>query len=102
LYYKIQVAHFIFLQEIAKGTSENDDTLRTLVKMGYKLEEALIAIERLGLFCFHLNVSVGGLLACYSAKNENFVFFIFVACMIHSLSSLDFEHMGLCPLNSVV
>ncbi|KAL2335706.1 hypothetical protein Fmac_016919 [Flemingia macrophylla] len=28
--------------------SENDDTLRTLVKMGYKQEEALIAIERLG------------------------------------------------------
>ncbi|KAL2327651.1 hypothetical protein Fmac_021078 [Flemingia macrophylla] len=27
--------------------SENDDTLRTLVKMGYKQEEALIAIERL-------------------------------------------------------
>ncbi|KAL2317726.1 hypothetical protein Fmac_031602 [Flemingia macrophylla] len=28
--------------------SENDDTLRTLVKMGYKQEEALISIERLG------------------------------------------------------
>ncbi|KAL2327599.1 hypothetical protein Fmac_021026 [Flemingia macrophylla] len=28
--------------------SENDDTLLTLVKMGYKQEEALIAIERLG------------------------------------------------------
>nr|KYP55364.1 40S ribosomal protein S30 [Cajanus cajan] len=37
-------------QEIEKNISdsENDDTLRTLMKMGYKQEEALIAIERLG------------------------------------------------------
>ncbi|QCD95253.1 hypothetical protein DEO72_LG5g3346 [Vigna unguiculata] len=35
-------------EEIAKSSSQNDDTLQTLVKMGYKLEEAIIAIERLG------------------------------------------------------
>ncbi|KHN27446.1 DNA (cytosine-5)-methyltransferase DRM2 [Glycine soja] len=35
-------------EEIAKTMSENDDTLRSLVKMGYKQVEALIAIERLG------------------------------------------------------
>ncbi|KAG4926277.1 hypothetical protein JHK85_052763 [Glycine max] len=35
-------------EEIAKTMSENDDTLRSLVKMGYKQEEALVAIERLG------------------------------------------------------
>ncbi|XP_020230467.2 uncharacterized protein LOC109811208 [Cajanus cajan] len=36
-------------EEIEKNISdsENDDTLRTLMKMGYKQEEALIAIERL-------------------------------------------------------
>ncbi|CAJ1946697.1 unnamed protein product [Sphenostylis stenocarpa] len=33
---------------IAKTSSENNDTLRTLMKMGYQQEEALIAIERLG------------------------------------------------------
>ncbi|XP_027357995.1 DNA (cytosine-5)-methyltransferase DRM2 isoform X2 [Abrus precatorius] len=35
-------------EEITKTISENGDTLRSLVKMGYKQEEALIAIERLG------------------------------------------------------
>jgi len=69
------------LQDIAKTSSESDDTLRNLVMMGYKLDEASIAIERLGVFCFHLYVS----LACYFAN---------------SLSSIDFEHMDLCPLSS--
>ncbi|KAL2336263.1 hypothetical protein Fmac_010709 [Flemingia macrophylla] len=44
---KISGVHYV--QDIEKNISdsENDDTLRTLVKMGYKQEEALIAIERL-------------------------------------------------------
>lgn len=37
-----------FLQEVRKPVSENNDTLTSLVKMGFKEEEALIAIERLG------------------------------------------------------
>ncbi|KAK7316454.1 hypothetical protein VNO77_35499 [Canavalia gladiata] len=35
-------------EEIAKTISENDSTLRTLVKMGFKQEEAVTATERLG------------------------------------------------------
>lgn len=37
-------------QEITKSVSGNNDTLVSLVKMGFKEEEALIAIERLGAF----------------------------------------------------
>ncbi|KAL5173164.1 Potassium transporter 23 [Glycine soja] len=36
--------------EISKTVSENDDTLQSLVKMGYKQVEALIAVERLAVF----------------------------------------------------
>ncbi|XP_061346135.1 DNA (cytosine-5)-methyltransferase DRM2-like [Gastrolobium bilobum] len=35
-------------EEITKSVSENDATLMSLVRMGYKKEEALVAIERLG------------------------------------------------------
>ncbi|XP_057447436.1 DNA (cytosine-5)-methyltransferase DRM2 isoform X2 [Lotus japonicus] len=35
-------------EEVRKPVSENNDTLTSLVKMGFKEEEALIAIERLG------------------------------------------------------
>lgn len=39
-----------FLQEMTKSLCGNVDTLLSLVKMGYKKDEALIAIERLGAF----------------------------------------------------
>lgn len=48
--------------------SENDDTLRSLVKMGYKQEEALVAIERLGVFCMMHSYVWLELLACYFCK----------------------------------
>jgi len=38
----------VFLQETPKSVSRNDDTLLSLVNMGFKEEEALMAIERLG------------------------------------------------------
>lgn len=38
----------VFLQEIPKSLSKNDDTLLSLVKMGFNEEEALMAVERLG------------------------------------------------------
>lgn len=38
----------VFLQEMPKSLSENDDRLLTLVKMGFNEEEALVALERLG------------------------------------------------------
>lgn len=38
----------VFLQEMPKSVSRNDDTLLSLVNMGFKEEEALMAIERLG------------------------------------------------------
>ena len=81
--------------------SENDDTLRSLVKMGYKQVEALIAIERLGAFCMIHSYVWLELLACYFCKNDRNLFYY--CCLLYdtdSLSSIGFEHLDLCPLGN--
>ena len=53
--------------------------------MGYKLEEAIIAIERLGVFCFHLYIGVGYWLVI-SAKNERIIV-LYICYLYESLAN---------------
>lgn len=55
--------------------SENDDTLQSLVKMGYKQVEALIAVERLAVFCMIHSYVWLELLARYFYKNDRNLFY---------------------------
>jgi hypothetical protein len=47
MYFKLKV-DCCFVQEMPKSVSRDDDMLLALVKMGFKEQEALVAIERLG------------------------------------------------------